>query len=321
MSHTVTFPPSTSAHAVRRKPDPPRPRKRGRRRRGAERRTLGRYTDPTGRVREVFARRGAAGSVLVVDCDARTDDDSRLVAHLAADEPPENASLVCSHYIRDAASGRGRCRGLTSEDARVAPPATAVEAHRFTAPDPEQDSSPTDLVDRSGGRFRLELTASRMSIPELRWRWHPASSIREQPQSVSLRQVVAGLESYEPACTLTLHALARHEGAPDVSTAMLGAELRRLQESPLVLNRRLREVVLATAARRHLSMSEIASRCGRLKRDGRGNESGETSWLARRLGLLPEANRSMPTPWIHSDVLALIARHGLGMAPREVELQ
>jgi hypothetical protein len=67
-------------------------------------------------------------------------------------------------------------------------------------------------------------------------------------------------------------------------------------------------------------MSEIAIRCGRVKRDRRGNESGETSWLARRLGLLPEGGQSTPTPWIHSDVLALIARSGLGLSPREVEL-
>jgi hypothetical protein len=67
-------------------------------------------------------------------------------------------------------------------------------------------------------------------------------------------------------------------------------------------------------------MSTIAIRCGRVKRDRRGNESGETSWLARRLGLLPEAGQVMPTPWIHSDVLALIARRGLGVSPREVEL-
>jgi hypothetical protein len=67
-------------------------------------------------------------------------------------------------------------------------------------------------------------------------------------------------------------------------------------------------------------MSEIAIRCGRVKRDSRGNESGETSWLARRLGMLPEGGHETPTPWVHSDVLALIARRGLGISPREVEL-
>jgi hypothetical protein len=51
--------------------------------------------------------------------------------------------------------------------------------------------------------------------------------------------------------------------------------------------------------------------------DKRGNESGETSWLARRIGQLPEAGNPHPTPWIHSD--ALIARDGLSITPREVE--
>jgi len=69
-----------------------------------------------------------------------------------------------------------------------------------------------------------------------------------------------------------------------------------------------------------VSLSAIAMRCGRVKRDPRGNLSGETSWLGRRLGLLPEAGEASPTPWVHSDVLALIARRGLGVSPREVEL-
>ena len=120
--------------------------------------------------------------------------------------------------------------------------------------------------------------------------------------------------------TLTLRALALHRGDTEVSTTVLRAELARVQESPIVLNIRLRAVVLATIARQQLSMSEIAIRCGRVKRDCKGNESGETSWLARRLGLLPEGGQSAPTPWIHSDVLGLIARSGLGISPREVEL-
>jgi hypothetical protein len=105
-----------------------------------------------------------------------------------------------------------------------------------------------------------------------------------------------------------------------VSVCRLAGELERLARSPIVLNRALREAVQRALARGELSMSEIAIRCGRVKRDRKGNESGETSWLARRLGLLPEAGRDTPTPWVHSDVLALIARRGLGVSPREVEL-
>ena len=94
-----------------------------------------------------------------------------------------------------------------------------------------------------------------------------------------------------------------------------------MQRSPIILNRRLREAVIAASERDGLSMSEIATRCGRIKYDRAGNASGETSWLARRLGILPEGGQQAPTPWIHSDVLALIARRGLGVSPREVELE
>ena len=53
---------------------------------------LGRYIDWQGRAREILARPGAGGSVLVVDRDSGTRSDDRLVAHLAADEPAENAA-------------------------------------------------------------------------------------------------------------------------------------------------------------------------------------------------------------------------------------
>jgi hypothetical protein len=87
-----------------------------------------------------------------------------------------------------------------------------------------------------------------------------------------------------------------------------------------VLNRGLREAALAIVERQALSMSQIAMRCGRVKRDSRGRISGETSWLARRLGIIPSFGESAPTPWVHSDVLGLIAREGLRVSPREVEL-
>jgi hypothetical protein len=136
---------------------------------------------------------------------------------------------------------------------------------------------------------------------------------------VSLRSVVGALESYEPARTMTATAIGAHRFDAGVSVVALGAELRRLATSSITLNRLLREAVLRAVAE-GLTLSMIAMRCGRIKRDPRGNISGETSWLGRRLGLLPEGGNSRPTPWIHSDVLALIARRGLGLSPREVEL-
>jgi hypothetical protein len=135
-----------------------------------------------------------------------------------------------------------------------------------------------------------------------------------------VREAVASLENYEPIRALTCRAIARHTGRREISIAVLRAELARVQRSSIVLNRALRAAALDAIERRGESMSEIAMRCGRIKRDAAGRESGETSWLARRLGLLPEAGRDSPTPWIHSDVLALIARDGLGLSPREVEV-
>jgi hypothetical protein len=133
----------------------------------------------------------------------------------------------------------------------------------------------------------------------------------------SRKEARAGLELWPARAG---NALAASRSDRTLSTSCLTAELTRLDESPVVLNRRLREAVAHTLADGELSMSEIAMRCGRVKRDRRGRLSGETSWLARRIGQLPEGGEDQPTPWVHSDTLALIARDGLGMSPNEVEL-
>jgi hypothetical protein len=258
----------------------------------------------------VLALPGAAGSVLVVDRDASTLGDRRLVAHLAADEPPENAVLVCESYLRDIRVRRCRCRRVTPEDLELAP--FAEDGPQFASGDDRGE-----LCDQRGHAYRLEPQSTGMTIPELRW-------CREAPSGerglVSMREAIASLESYEPVRAITMAALASHREDLTISTVVLRFELERLQQSSIVLNRGVREAVLAAVKRRGLSMSEIALRCDRVKRDANDNESGETSWLARRLGLLPESGLSTRTPWIHSDVLALIARRGLGIDPHEVEL-
>jgi hypothetical protein len=278
--------------------------------------SLGHYTDATGRAREVIAGRRGDGCVLVVDRDALTLGDRRLVAHLAVDEPVANAELVCAHYLRD--SHRGRCRRVTAEDL----------TGQFFA---EEDAGSrrlvceTDLVNRRGDAdedalYRLEPARRSTAAPELRWRRHSRREGPAAPMTVSLREAIGALESYEPMCELTRRALSSHRDDTNISTTVLRGELERLRESPIVLNRKLRQTVLAAVERHELSLSEIAIRCGRVKRDAKGNASGETSWLARRVGMLPESGSSRPTPWVHSDVLALIARNGLGISPREVEL-
>jgi hypothetical protein len=274
---------------------------------------LGSYLDPEDRLRQVVSLPGAQGSMLVVDRDAATLGDRRLVAHLAADEPPENALLVCEHYLCDP-TGRW-CRRVLPEDLDVVPFAAVEELDHWVGAEP----GATTLTDRQGRTYRLELCSAGMSIPELRWHRRPCAS-EGRSELVSIRETIAGLESYEPVRTLTSMALALHQDDPTVSTATLRAERARTERSQIVLNRGLRRVALATASAQDLSMSEIAVRCGRVKHDTRGKGSGETSWLARRLGIAPEGGESTPTPWIHTDVLALIARCGLGISPREVEL-
>ncbi len=278
--------------------------------------SLARYIDAEGRLREVLARPGHAGSVLVLDRDATTLGDRRLVAHLAADEPPENAALVGRHYLRDP-RGR-RCRPLAPEDLLTAPFFEGDEQEDPEGADPALPPQAVELRDRHGHRHRLEPLATGLSIPELRWCRRGGGAEPGRPESV--RDAVACMESYEPVRALTVRALELHRGDPAISVAVLRSELRRIDASRIVLNRGLRQAVLHAMSARGLSLSEIAFRCGRIKRDGKGNSSGETSWLSRRVGISPESGGGEPTPWIHSEVLALIAREGLGISPREVEL-
>ena len=135
-----------------------------------------------------------------------------------------------------------------------------------------------------------------------------------------MRETIASLESYEPVRTLTHRALALHRDNDEVSIAVLRAECERMDVSKIVLNRGLRAAVQREVARGQMSLSEIAMRCGQIKQDKNGNQSGETSWLARRIGQLAEGGQDGPSPWVHTDVLARIARDGLHASPREIEL-
>jgi hypothetical protein len=282
---------------------------------------LGCYTDAGGSSREVIARRRRDGCVLVIDRDAVTRGDRRLVARLDADEPTGNAALMCTHYLRD--RRRGRCRRVSARDLTGEPSVARIPSRTPAADGVDRRDLPARCADGRFCAYRLELVREPGSTIELRWRRHSceAGGVRPaSPATVGLREVIGALESYEPACELTLTALVRYRADPNVSTAVLRVQLERMRESPIVLNRRLRQAVLAAVEREGLSLSEIALRCGRVKRDRKGNRSGETSWLARRVGILPESGSDRCNPWVHSDVLALIARSGLGISPREVEL-
>ncbi len=275
---------------------------------------------------------GPSATVLLVDREAFSGEDPRLVAHLGADEPPQNVSIVCADYLQRLERGPLSCRRLRAADLRSDP---ADDAPADTVDEPAAHDQPTVApvlaarvsVASTGGNagtvshFALHPRATAREPRQLRW-WR--CDDRGPVHPVSLRDAIAVLESYEPIRSLTSAATGNGHlsGQPGrrVSVSVLRAELKRVLESPIVLNRALREAVLERVERGDLSMSEIAIRCGRVKHDAHGNTSGETSWLGRRLGLLPEGGKSSPTPWIHTDVLALIARRGLGVPPREVEL-
>jgi len=284
---------------------------------------LGTYTDTGGRVRDVIAVPRADGCVLIVDRDAVTLGDRRLVACIAADEPVENAALVCELYLRDTYRD---CRRVSVEDLRGAaiepdPNGLPEVESRLERPLERPPAAELSRRDRDGVLWSYRLEPIDVGGPnaELGWRRRVRGGGGMSSMSVCLRDVVGALESYEPVCGLTLGACRDYRDDPRVCANALLIQLSRLRESPIVLNRGLREAVLRAGAH-GLSMSEIALRCGRIKHDCKGNHSGETSWLGRRLGILPESGTDHPTPWVHSDVLALIARDGLGISPREVEL-
>ncbi|HEY5197438.1 MAG TPA: hypothetical protein VIJ51_10480 [Solirubrobacteraceae bacterium] len=259
--------------------------------------------------REVVLLRGVHGSRLVVDRLVDGAADPRLVAHLTADEPDLNAIVVTDIYLAD--PGR-RARPLADGDL-VGPPLAGPQDEPID-PDPV-------LRDRHGIRFRLApIITGGSHLPEFRWLREPPDGAAGPAECVSCRRVVGALEDYDPVRLLATAAIVGHRRDPAVSVATLGLELRRLGASPIILNRRLREAVVEASARRGVSLSAIALACGRVKYDARGRRSGETSWLARRVGLAGDDGARRPTPWVHTDVLGLIARNGLGVAPHEVEL-
>jgi hypothetical protein len=291
-------------------------------------RSLARYRSSTGEAREVVSLGAMRGTLLVIDRDRATRGDQRLVAHLGADEPLGNADLVCELYLQAVLlAGIGLPRTVQAEDLLVDPytiaPRRVARRHDPRARESREPGAAPDgpsLVDAAGAAYRLEIVgAGAGQGMELRWlRYAPGQT--GPGTAITLRDLIGVLQSYEPAREASEQAVARHANDPDVSVVTLSDELLRLHSSRIVLNRGLREAALTTMQRRGLSLAEIALRCGRSKPDKRGNLSGESTWLARRIGLKGEAGGRAPTPWVHSDTLGLIARDGLRLAPHEVEL-
>ena len=81
---------------------------------------LGTYTNDGGRRREVIVTNAAGGSTLVIDRDALTRLDERLVAHIPADEPAINPYVMCRLYFEDR-QGR-HCRRVNAHDRETPQP-------------------------------------------------------------------------------------------------------------------------------------------------------------------------------------------------------
>src|SRR5271167_1318809 len=118
---------------------------------------LGRYTErDTGAVREIARLSLADGSALVVDRFSRTQGDARLLARLAADEPRENAQILCALYLAD--ENRGHCRPVTGADLDAAPTPAATDSDRER-----------ELRDDDGVLYRVRRVALCGRFPALRW--------------------------------------------------------------------------------------------------------------------------------------------------------
>jgi hypothetical protein len=107
----------------------------------------------------------------------------------------------------------------------------------------------------NGWIYQLEPLDTGRSIPELRWTRSRDGQTRShgdgRSEILTLRALHEAVEEYEPARSWTAEALALYDDDRGISTVYLKGEARRMDDSVLVLNKRLRmAVVAATRTRR-----------------------------------------------------------------------
>jgi hypothetical protein len=208
--------------------------------------------------------------------------DNQVLAVLAAGEPDANARLVERDWR---ANGRPRC--------------AHVDGYRI-----DTDGVLTSLWVESGSeRFTIRLRDG-----QLQW-------VDDTGGVHSVRDVVAACETYRPVVDATRTAISVHH---EPRCRKIEKELDRVMNSPMRLNRRLRTLVL-DAIDNGDSFSDIAAKCGVMKRTKTGGWCGDSSWVARRVGIRAERGRDIK--WVREDILAHIARHGLDVMPVEAETE
>ncbi len=274
--------------------------------------TLGSYrTDDPPRERRIGAVAIPDGSVLVLDYEMPSCADPRVLARIAPEEPPGNAQLVADLYLAD--TRRGRSRPLTLADLEGSAPASRPSQRDAHVELPTPRSRQIWVV----SSIRANTDAG--EFPQLRW-MELAETPGESFGPVTLREVIGALERYEPAIAMTRSAIDAQPPGGAVSTATLRAELHRMQAQ-----RDRAEPWTARSGRPRAGLRDVAQRDRACAAGARNATAAETS-AARRAGspgasaVCPESGKPTPTPWVHTSTLALIAREGLRVSPREVEL-
>lgn len=254
--------------------------------------SLASYHDETGRARELVILAGA-GRRVVIDRDATSRSDARLLGELAQEEEDENARLLVAEYL-----------GRSPHDRRCA-------AYVDTPGGPPNALSGV-LHDPEGNAYWIQCVHGPRGGADLRWmRRLPADG---DPAPVTLRTVIGALEAYEPATSMTVEVISAH---PGISGSVLRRQIATVRDSHLVLNRGLRDAVVA-ALDDGTALAQIAESCGHTRPTARGGTAGDSAWLARRVGLKPDGQEA-PYRWIDERVLCEIAE-GLGLRADDVLL-
>jgi hypothetical protein len=103
--------------------------------------------------------------------------------------------------------------------------------HATPSPSSHTPAQTLPLQDAEGHLYRIRELAIEGPTSELRWTRSRQSGCDETFDVLTVRGVVACLDDYEPARTLTSEALALHSEGSSPSAYRLRAELERLTDS------------------------------------------------------------------------------------------
>ena len=200
---------------------------------------------------------GARATMLLVDRDALSGGDCRLLAHLGPDEPPRQRGHRVRRLPPAPRAGTARCRRLTRRsDPRRGDPADAAlgtpegrDAPALATRQPRQAPA-TGHVSASPARpARRTSSCIHRDGPHRRSCAGGAATpaARCTPSACatrSRRSKATSRSAPSSAAALAVKPRSVTGSATAISVTVLRAELKRVLASPIVLNRALREAVL-----------------------------------------------------------------------------